>query len=252
MNYLNLLRSQFNNHIAFRERRPGILQLIIPCYHEDGDMVEIFLEPSPEREGSIRICDYGMTLMRLSYSYELDTPRKEQILARILSENYLNEDDGNLYLDAKPDALYPAVLQFAQTVAKVANMRIYQKEVIRSLFYEMLREFVEKELKRYKPQPRQLPIPSREDLEVDYLFEVQPHPIFLFGVQGDAKARLVAIACLEFQRAKTGFKSFVVHEDFEDISRKDRKRITSAADKQFVSLDDFKQNAIEVFEREVA
>jgi hypothetical protein len=41
-----------------------------------------------------------------------------------------------------------------------------------------------------------------------------------------------------------------VHEEFEDLGAKDRRRITSAADKQFVCLDDFKSNAEQVFERE--
>jgi hypothetical protein len=44
----------------------------------------------------------------------------------------------------------------------------------------------------------------------------------------------------------------VVHEDFEALGKKDRSRITSAADKQFISLDDFKENAEQVLEREAA
>jgi hypothetical protein len=250
MNYLELLRKQFNNHLAFQERRPGIMQLIAPLYHEDGDMVEIFLQESPEREGWVRICDYGMTLMRLSYSYELDTPNKEQIFHKILAENFIDEDDGNLYIEAKPESLYPTVLQFAQTVAKVSNMRMYQREVIRSLFYEMLQEFIEEKLRKFHPYPRFLPLPDREDLEVDYLFDISPYPIYLFGVPGNAKSRLVAIACLEFQRADIAFKSFVVHEEFGELSKKDQKRITSVVSKQFVSLDDFRSNAIAFFDKE--
>ena len=51
-------------------------------------------------------------------------------------------------------------------------------------------------------------------------------------------------------RHRNLFKSFAVHEEFEDHGAKDRRRITSAADKQFASLDDFKSNAEQVFERE--
>ena len=53
-------------------------------------------------------------------------------------------------------------------------------------------------------------------------------------------------------KKKIPFKSFVVHEDFENLGRKDRSRITSAADKQFPSLDDFKDTAEQFFEREAA
>jgi hypothetical protein len=252
MNYLELLKAQFNNQVSFRERRLGVLQLVAPLYHEDGDMVDIFLEPTNGGEERIRICDHGMTLMRLSYHFDIDTPNKERIFQRILSENRISEDNGNLFLDAKPESLYPSVLQFAQTVAKVSNMEFFKREVIATLFYEMLAEFIEDSLRKYNPRQMVFPIPERDDLEVDFEFGIKPRPIYLFGVKDSAKARLTTISCLEFQRAKLPFKSFVVHEDFESLTRKDRSRITSAADKQFISLDDFKANAEQVLEREAA
>jgi hypothetical protein len=229
-----------------------VLQLVAPLYHEDGDMVDIFLEPTNGGEEHIRICDHGMTLMRLSYHFDIDTPNKERIFQRILSENRISEDNGNLFLDAKPESLYPSVLQFAQTVAKVSNMEFFKREVIATLFYEMLAEFIEDSLRKYNPRQMVFPIPERDDLEVDFEFGIKPRPIYLFGVKDSAKARLTTISCLEFQRAKLPFKSFVVHEDFESLTRKDRSRITSAADKQFISLDDFKANAEQVLEREAA
>lgn len=251
MKYLDLLRAQFNNRVDFREKRPGVLQLILPLYHEDGDMIDIFIE-SRNGDNIIRISDYGMTLMRLSYSFDLDTPNKERIFSKILSESQVNEDNGRLYLDTKPESLYPAILQFAQTVAKVSNMRLYKREVVQSLFYEILAEVIEEDLKIYSPRPNIFPLPDRDDLEVDYQFDIKPYPIYLFGVKDSAKARLATICCLEFQRAKLKFKGFVVHEDFDNLSKKDRNRITSATDKQFISLDDFRSNAKQVFEREAA
>ena len=252
MNYLDLLKEQFNHQIRFQEKRPGILQLVAPLYHEDGDMVDIFLEPVNGGKDQIRICDHGMTLMRLSYSFDVDTPNKERILQRILCENRVGEQDGNLFIDANPEALYPAVLQFAQTVAKVANMQLYKREVIHSLFQEMLAECVATRLGRFNPRASVFPIPDRDDLEVDFEFGIRPSPVYLFGVRDNTQARLAAISCLEFQRAKIRFKSFIVHEDFDNLGRKDRSRITSAADKQFISLEDFREHGEQVLEREVA
>jgi len=252
MNFLDLLREQFNNQISFRERRPGVQQLVAPLFHEDGDMVDIFLEPANKEEDKIRICDHGMTLMRLSYHYDIDTPNKERIFQKILSENRIAEEKGNLFLDARPDRLYPSVLQFAQAVAKVSNMQLFKREVIKSLFYEMLSEFIDDTLRKYNPRSRVLPLPERDDLEIDFEFNIKPKPVYLFGVKDSPKARLTTISCLEFQRKKIPFKSFVVHEDFENLNKKDRSRITSAADKQFISLDDFKANAEQVLEREAA
>jgi hypothetical protein len=44
MDILETLRTEFNSHIAFREKRPGIIQVFAPLFHEDGDMVDIFLD----------------------------------------------------------------------------------------------------------------------------------------------------------------------------------------------------------------
>jgi hypothetical protein len=76
--------------------------------------------------------------------------------------------------------------------------------------------------------------------------------VFLFGVKDNAKARLAALACREFQINRILFRSVIVHEDFENgLSKKDQSRITNAADKQFTSLSDFQANAEGYFQREM-
>jgi hypothetical protein len=245
---INLLRVQFNGHVRVVERRPGIWQLLLPIFHEDGDMIDLFAEfPS---NGGVRISDYGMTVMRLSYSYDLNTPRKEEIFHKILTQNQIEEQNGKLFIDVSAESLYPSLLRFAQVVGKVSNMRHFQREVIRSLFFEELDEVIMSQLQKFRPAKEALPIPNRDDLEVDYSFQVNSHAVYLFGIRDSTKARLAALSCLEFQKQKLRFKGFAVHEDFEALPRKDRVRITSAADKQFTSLDDFRDHAIEVFERE--
>jgi hypothetical protein len=131
-------------------------------------------------------------------------------------------------------------------------MRLFKREVISSLFYEMLDEFVMESLARFGPRPDALPVPERDDLEVDYELQKTAKPVYIFGVRDIAKARLTTISCLEFQKAKILHKSIVVHEDFESLARKDRKRITSAADKQFVDLEDFKAHGEEFILRDAA
>ena len=66
MTGLDLLKQQFNSHVAFRERRPGVLQVLAPLFHEDGDMLDIFLDEPVNGSGKIRIGDHELTLMRLT------------------------------------------------------------------------------------------------------------------------------------------------------------------------------------------
>lgn len=249
MDFLILLKEQFNNKIEFKEKRPGIHQLIAPFYHEDGDMIDIFIEK--RGDDIIRISDYGMTVMRLSYSYELDTPKKMEIFNRILSENRVNVDDGNIYIDTGTEHLYTAITQFAQAISKVSSMRMYKKEVIRSMFYELVKEFVRTELKNYNPQFNAVPIANRPELEVDYLFENGKRPLYLFAVRDDNKAKMVTISSLEFLNAGIPFRSAVVYEDFEVLSRVDKRIILSRTDKQFPDFEDFRANSSQYLRREL-
>ncbi|MDR3791748.1 MAG: hypothetical protein P4L03_00065 [Terracidiphilus sp.] len=190
---------------------------------------------------------HGVTLLRLSYSYDVGTSTK----LRILSENGIEENRGRLCLSTSQEHLYPSLLQFAQTVAKVSNMQAFKREVMQNLFYEMLDDFVKNTLSRFQPVEHYLPMPDRDDLEVDWKLDL-PRQIFLFGVRDNAKARLAALSCLEFQRNPIPFRSVMVHEDFQTgLSKKDQMRITSVADKQFTSLDDFQANAEKYFQREL-
>ncbi len=243
MDYLDLLKGQFNNQISVLQKRAGIVQLIAPFYHEDGDMVDIFLEEAKDAPGRVRVCDHGMTLMRLSYDFDLNTENKERVFQEILTENAISEDDGNLFIDATPESLYPTIMQFAQTVAKVSNIQVLKREIIRGLFYDEFDEFVDADLAQYVPQKRYYPLSERDDLEVDYLLNSSARPIYLFAVKDATKARLVTISCLEFRQHGLPFKGFVVHEDLSALPRKDQVRITSAADKQFPSMPDFRQYA---------
>jgi hypothetical protein len=248
---LATVRENFNNRIAFRERGKNMYQVIAPFYHEDGDMYDLFLETA-NGDSPIKVCDNGLTLMRLSYAYELDTPKKEEIFFQILRDNRIENDNGNLYFETSPEQLAGAITHFTQIIAKITNMQLYRREVIRSLFYEDLRDFVTDEFSSLSPAQSFLPIPERDDLEVDFHFDAKPRPLYLFGVRDNAKARLVSISCLEYLRNAIPFRSVVVHEDFEALSSKDRKIITNAVDKQFTDFADFKNNAKTYFERELA
>ena len=69
------------------ERRPGKYQLIVPILHEDGDMLDIYLQDSPLSDDYVRVCDYGLTLMRLSYTFDLTTDSQQRIFDSILVNN---------------------------------------------------------------------------------------------------------------------------------------------------------------------
>lgn len=245
---LTYIKTDFNGRVSIKEKRPGIYQLLLPIYHEDGDMVDLFIKRKDKNK--FTLCDFGLTLQRLSYTYDIDTENKESILQRILAENSLLEEEGNICLDTKPETIYTDIMLITQAYAKIGSMRYFKREVIENLFYEMLDEFIDKELQEFKPQKKVTPISNRDDLEADYSFSPNGHLIYLFGVKDAFKARLATISCLEYRLQKLNFRGWVVNEDFEKLPRKDRSRLTNTIDKQFTSFDEFKVTAKEFLERE--
>jgi len=252
MKYLNLLKKQFNNRIDFIQRRKGIYQLYLPIYHEDGDMLDIFLDVLNGGNGKIKISDHGMSLMRLSYDLDLDTPSRKKIFEKILAENQVSNDEGNLYIETEPDQLFNAIMQFSQAIAKVCNLQHHKREVIRSLFYEDLREYVMSGLSEYNPTYKFYPIEGRDELEVDYFFDIKPRPVYMFGVRGKDKSRLAALFCSQFILNNLKFRSLMVHEDFSSLSVRDQKLITNIADKQFYTFEDFHKDGYNYLKRESA
>jgi hypothetical protein len=247
--FINNLKQQFSNYFSLKEKRENIFQVYAPLYHSDGDMMDIFLTEVPNT-GLIRISDFGLTLMRLSYSFDIDTPNKEKIFNKILAENSIQNENGNLLIDVKPQYVYHGLMQFAQAISKITNMRLYKREVIHSLFFEMLEEFIMTNLKKYNPQKKFYPIKDHEEYEVDYCFNHRRRPIYLFGVNNSANARLATISCQKFIAEKLNFSSLIVLESLDVLGKKDQARLMSAADKQFPSLEDFQKHAEEYIERE--
>jgi hypothetical protein len=242
------LLTQCNGRFILKERREGVYQIIMPFFHEDGDIVELFIVPLSNK--TIKITDLGITIMHLSYTYEIDTPKKEEIFRKILSQNRVFEEDMSIYLICDLSNLFSSIMTLIEAILKVSTMEYFKREIIQDLFYEMLEEFIEKNLSVYPFERNFLPIPERDDLEVDYVFNSRSRPIYLFGINNPDKSKITTICFLEFQKRKIQFRGVSVLRDFEVIRNKDRKRLESATDKIFPDFDDFQVNSLAFFDRE--
>ena len=236
------LGAALNGGFDVYERRPGDLQVIAPISHEDGDMVDIYLQSSPNDPERVRICDFGMALMRLSYNFEINTPVRQSILDSILINSGVQNDEGNLYLDAPLGSLYEGILQFAGCVQRVSSMSYWNRETVRSAFYEDLGSYIETDLSRFAPVPDLAPLPGYP-LSVDWQLTHNDRQFFVFGVRGNDKAKNVTIALLEFQKAGVPFISLVVHEDIDELSRRDAWLLTANADTQYPGFSEFRERA---------
>ncbi len=243
---LEILKTEFYN-IDFREKRPGVFKVLLPFFHEDGDMYDIFVE---EKDNLIRISDYGLTLMKLSYTFDIDTTHKEDVLQSIISQNRCSLDNGNIFLDVTPQQFVGGIYQFVHTLTKVSTMDIISRESVKSYFYELLNEFVMTKLKDFNIQSNITPL-KNTGLVVDYVIPNEK-PIYLFAVNDDTKASKVVISCLTFITHQHNYRSLIINEDFHSLSKFNQTQIINTADKQFAHLDDFKDRGIEYLHRELA
>ena len=230
-------------------RENGDCQLIVPILHEDNDMVDMFLKDSPLGEGHVRLCDFGLSLMRLSYTFDINSPTREDIFRSILINNRVETHEGSLYLDAPIDRLYESILQFAGCVQKVCNMRYWGRETVRSAFYDDLRSYVTTDLVRFTPTANYSPLDDYPIISVDWSLAYNNRNLYLYGVRGNDKGKSVAICLLEFKKAQLPFISLVVHDDMEELGRREKFYLTRNADKQYPDLDAFRDDGIEDIHR---
>lgn len=253
LNGLESFAQEFKN-IQFREKRSGLFKILIPFFYEDGDMYDIFVEECPQNTSLIRISDYGLTIMKLSYNFDIDTPRKREVLESTVAQNRCSLEDGMIFLDIQPAQFAMGIYQFAQVVSKINAMDMLSYDVVQSVFYDYLSDCMASNFKEYGYKKDYLPTRDRQ-LIVDYQIPAKAEnikPLFVFGVNENTKASKVVISCLSFQKQRIPFRSLVIHEDFEGLSSFYRSQITNTADKQFTSLDDFKAEGIDYISRELA
>ncbi|MBU1095903.1 MAG: DUF1828 domain-containing protein [Bacteroidetes bacterium] len=242
------IKNLIGNKFEFYPKNDEYTQVVIPMYAEDGDLYELFVKESDE--GKYIITDCGITIMRLSYSYEINSDRKREILNKIIRSNNVELKNGEILVETNLSEFENSVFKLAQVIAKVSNMSIYSKEVIKSLFFEQLEEFVNEKLIEFNPRKDYLPLPENPEYKVDYCFNDREKPIYLFGVNTTDKARITTITCQKFIIENIGFKSLIVFEDLDKINRSDRDRLLNVSDKTITSFEFYQRNLIEYFNRE--
>lgn len=244
------LHRQLLHNLNLRPISGGKIQVWLPVYYEDGDMIDIYVEPVDD--GHYKITDSGMTIMKLSYKYEINTDNKKKIFNHIIESNGLSIENGVLCKEVLKADLYKELVRFANTVIRIATMAYFKREMIKNLFYEMVDEFVESQIMPIFAVERQfMPIAGKEEYTVDYRIYGK-HDLYLYAVKDTSKARLVTICEQTFRLNHIDSDSVVVYDDFSSIQSNDQKRILNATGKQYTSLEEFQAQGPEYLKKRLA
>lgn len=228
-------------HIQFLKKREDLYQVYAPIYYEDGDMVDVFIRPVKGNPAMFQLSDCCTTIMKLSYTYDINTPGKEAIFNRIILQSGVHEDDGEITVNGSIDQFFHGLMQMTGCQQKILNMRLWQRETVRSLFTQDLEQYIEEELSKYAPQKNVQPIEDYP-IEVDFQLNYHGKTFYIFGIGNNDKAKTSAISLLELQKAGVNYISFVVHETLESLPLKTQIILAENADKQFPNLRHFRKN----------
>ena len=250
MNINELLQKSPGNLFKVQERSGEIYQLIAPIFHEDGDMMSIFMQETSD--GNIRLFDNGMSLMRLSYTFDIDTDNKAKILNDIILSKDAENEDGNICLTITPEQIYSGIMTYSQLVSQVCGLDVLSRENVADLFYDNLYSVIEEQFSNYI-YDKDVILPAYRDMKIDYVFSGKEKPTYLFGVKDTNKAQQTTICCLQLNQLKNSFKSIAVFNNLDDgITRFARNAILNTVDKTFADLNGFKEHGKAYFDKEIA
>lgn len=235
--------------VAVHQRGEGLWQVDTPWTFPDGDGYSVYVSPAPT--GGLRISDQGLTMMRLSYENDIGKLRegtRGRLLAQVLADAGLSEDEGEFFLDATAEDLGSGVLRIGQALTRVHDLTFLNRVRAESTFYEDLREKLQAVVGAERlTEGYVVPgVANARDYPVDYLVAGGAVPLYLFGVPNRDKARLATIILQHLVRAGQDFNSMVVFQNAADLPRADLGRLMNAANDMIDSLD-----ATDDFERKL-
>jgi hypothetical protein len=254
MNFdVNLLKERLCKtlcgEVQIRKTRQGFLQILTPFAFTDGDTFQVYLQEMPG--GGVRLTDFGHTLMHLSYENDLGKLRegtRGKLFDQVLATAGMREENGQFVFDAALENLGAGVLQFGQALTRIYDLTFLNRARVASTFYEDLKERLYSLVAAEKIQPDHILAGETdgESYPIDFRVEGKRAPLFVFGVAGRDKARLVTIVLEHWLRAKVEFDSLLIFQDQQEIPRGDLARLSNVGGEMVASLD-----ASEDFQRKI-
>lgn len=230
----NILQKQFMDMFDLKQIRPNIFQIILPYYYSDGDIFEVFIET----EGDLLVIqDYGLSLMKLSYDSDTESDYKRELIKKILKENQVDFDEGNIYLKTTIHFLLPNLMLFLDTISKISGLSLLNKKVARKQFYEIVEKFLFEKFANNGFESKYLPekVPFAEDYLAPHAITKTSNniPICLFPIATNDKCDQVTITVQHYKLSGFNPSLIVIYENMEEISGKKTSKVTNFMDKQF-------------------
>jgi hypothetical protein len=226
--------------VKIRAKNSKLLAIDTPFFFADGDPYQIYIKEMPG--GVIRLTDMGHTMMHLSYENDIDKFRegtRGNIFNQIKAETFIEEDNGEFFIDTPLDNLGFNIFRLGQALTKINDLTFLNRARAESTFYEDLQEQLKKIVGEDKivKDYYYSDMENARDYPIDFKIEGKYAPLFLFGIPNKDKARLTTIILERLLRAKADFESILIFSDQGSMPRQDLARLSNAGGEMIASLD---------------
>jgi hypothetical protein len=226
--------------VVIRPLNGKILAVETPFYFADGDPYQIYIKEMAG--GILRLTDMGHTLMHLSYENDIDKFRegtRGKIFEQIKAETFIEEENGEFYLETPVDNLGLNIFRLGQALTKINDLTFLNRARVESTFYGDLKEqifkIVGEEFVREDYYYEEME--SAKDYPIDFRIEGKYSPLFIFGIPNRDKARLTTIILERLLRVNADFENLLIFSDQGSIPKPDLARLSNAGGEMIASLD---------------
>lgn len=245
-----LLSGELNQRVSSFEKRPGVVQVVAPFYHDDGDMQEVFVTQG-EFPNTWVLSDYGMTLLRLSYTFDNLSEGREVMARKIAAENGLDLVEGVLRVVSNRETLFFNFMALQRAITQIMAIKFQKSRRTASSFYEDVRRELAEALAQWKPQFDYHPLQGRDDLVIDIQISAR-RPIFICTAREDQRYLRAGLTCSQLVQHGLSFRSLILVEDEKAIAMPNWRTVTNIVDKQYIGKDEILREVPAFVKREVA
>ena len=241
-----VLKKQFMNLFELVPVRPNIFQVMLPYYYPDGDVYEIFIE---KKGMNFIVQDFGLTLMKMSYDIDVESDTKQDLIKKVITENQVQFDDGNIFLVSEKLFLLPNLMCLLDTISKLSSLVWLNSKRNRNPFYEALEHFLSDTFKDYGFERKFTPdqIPFADDYYAPHAITKTKNqsPICIFPIASNDRCDQVTITAQHYLLSQFRPLMLGIYENMEDITPKKSSKVTNILDKQFSYLSKNERNISE-------
>lgn len=238
----NGLATRLSNAVGAEVRLEPVSEtesrVFTPFRFPDGDHLVVRLQRAGQERWAWT--DTGHTFMHLSYDMDvdaLDSGPRARLLEETLRRFGVEDRGGELVLESSRELLGGSLLQFAQALIQVSDLRFLSRERVQSTFKEDFRVLM---ADSFGTRARFDYVDPDHDpnarYPVDCLVNGTARPLAVFALGSDSAVDVATIGLLQFKSWGRRIFSAGVFEDQEERNRKAVARFSDVVDKQFSTL----------------